>query len=278
MGGVIGKDKSGMSTGSHTLMIHKNIAKSKSKILMFGLYHGGKSTILEQLVTRTEEIIPIIPTIGFIVESAKYKNHDIIVFDVGGADKIRPMQKDYYLNIKSIIFVIDSIDQERMELSHYGTSGGAVYQFHKTLREIAEVVSKSKANKIRILFFANKQDSKNAMSLEEIMQKMDLQQVKNEWLILSSCAITKQGIDEGFEWSMTGNYPDSFDEGKSWYSSQTYKVVMENKKKSILFISGCVRNIDNEYKLHISVSITALIHTFYVDVDSKYDRSYKFYG
>ena len=269
MGGAVGKNKH----KKH----NENVIKSKNKILMLGNDAAGKTTILYK--SRLGEITTTIPTIGFNLETVKFNNYDLIVWDVGGKDKIRPLWRHYYnTGVKGLIFVIDSIDRERITTSPYRDPGGASYEFHKIMSEISAVISEAKANQIRILFFANKQDLPNAMGVEEIMEKMDLAQLVNEWIMVSACAVTGEGLAKGFKWIIDGQSPDSFDEGKSWYSSQTYKMITENKKKSILFISGWVRNIDNQYQLHISVDITALIHTFHIDVDSKYDRLYKFYG
>ena len=46
-----------------------------------------------------------------------YKNVKFSVWDVGGQEKIRIMWKYYYQNTKALIFVVDSSDEERLEIS-----------------------------------------------------------------------------------------------------------------------------------------------------------------
>jgi len=54
---------------------------------------------------------------------------------------------------------------------------------------------------IPLLVFANKQDLPNGMSLSEITDKLELSQLINrEWYIQSSCMLTGNGMDKGFDW------------------------------------------------------------------------------
>ncbi len=58
-----------------------------------------------------------VPTIGFNVETLSYKNIKFQVWDLGGQTSIRPYWRCYYPNTDAIIFVVDSTDVERLELS-----------------------------------------------------------------------------------------------------------------------------------------------------------------
>ena len=61
--------------------------KLDARLCMVGLDAAGKTTILYKL--KLGEIVTTIPTIGFNVETVKYKNKDFTVWDVGGQDKVR---------------------------------------------------------------------------------------------------------------------------------------------------------------------------------------------
>jgi GTPase SAR1 family protein len=37
------------------------------------------------------------PTIGFNVETIRYKNYECCIWDIGGQDKIRPLWTHYYM-------------------------------------------------------------------------------------------------------------------------------------------------------------------------------------
>ena len=52
------------------------------RILMVGLDNAGKTTILYKF--RLDETVSTVPTIGFNVETVKYKNIAFTVWDIGG--------------------------------------------------------------------------------------------------------------------------------------------------------------------------------------------------
>jgi Arf/Sar family protein len=84
----------------------------ESRILMLGLDAAGKTTILYKF--KLGEVVSTIPTIGFNVETVRYKNIVFNMWDIGGQEKIRPLWRHYYQNTDAIIFVVDSCDKERM--------------------------------------------------------------------------------------------------------------------------------------------------------------------
>ena len=53
---------------------------------------------------------------------------------------------------------------------------------------------------IPILIYANKQDLPNALSCNEIPEKLNLHSIKQEWYIQGTCAKTGDGLYEGLEW------------------------------------------------------------------------------
>jgi ADP-ribosylation factor protein 1 len=54
-----------------------------------GLDGAGKTTILRKL--KLGEVVTTIPTIGFNVDTVKYKSLTLIVWDVGDQESIRPL-------------------------------------------------------------------------------------------------------------------------------------------------------------------------------------------
>ena len=61
---------------------------------MLGLDSAGKTTVLYRL--KMGNNLATLPTVGFNVETVKYKNVYLNVWDVGGQDKIRPLWRHYY--------------------------------------------------------------------------------------------------------------------------------------------------------------------------------------
>jgi len=168
--------------------------KSEKRILMVGLDAAGKTTILYKL--KLGEVVTTIPTIGFNVETVEYKNISFTVWDVGGQDKIRPLWRHYYQNTQGIIFVVDSNDRERIDDTS-GADNSAKEELHRMLAE-------DELRDAVVLVFANKQDLPNAMSVNEVTEKLGLNQLRNrKWYIQATCATTGDGLYEGLDWLST---------------------------------------------------------------------------
>jgi ADP-ribosylation factor 1/2 len=164
----------------------KNIFSRSTEIrtIMVGLDAVGKSTILYKL--KLEEYVTTIPTIGFNVETVKYNNINMNIWDLGGQDKIRPLWRHYYTNTNAIIFVIDSVDRERINDSN---------------TELCKLLEEPKLANIPLLIYANKQDLQNTMTTNEIIERYQLYNLKNRnWYLQCSSAYTGDGIYEGLEW------------------------------------------------------------------------------
>jgi len=180
--------------GSIFAKLFSGWGKSEKRILMVGLDAAGKTTILYKL--KLGEVVTTIPTIGFNVETVEYKNISFTVWDVGGQDKIRPLWRHYYQNTQGIIFVVDSNDRERIDDTS-GADNSAKEELHRMLAE-------DELRDAVLLVFANKQDLPNAMSVNEVTEKLGLNQLRNrKWYIQATCATTGDGLYEGLDWLST---------------------------------------------------------------------------
>merc|ERR1712053_31927 len=167
-----------------TKVFDKLFGKKEMRILMVGLDAAGKTTILYKL--KLGEIVTTIPTIGFNVETVEYKNISFTVWDVGGQDKIRPLWRHYFQNTDGLIFVVDSNDRERIA---------------EARDELNRMLAEDELRDAVVLVFANKQDLPNAMSVNEVTEKLGLNQLRNrQWYIQSTCATTGDGLYEGLDW------------------------------------------------------------------------------
>jgi small GTP-binding protein len=173
-------------------VLEKLVGKKEMRILMVGLDAAGKTTILYKL--KLGEVVTTIPTIGFNVETVEYKSISFTVWDVGGQDKIRPLWRHYYQNTQGIIFVVDSNDRERIDDSSGSENPSAKEELHRMLAE-------DELRDAVLLVFANKQDLPNAMSVNEVTERLGLNQLRNrKWYIQATCATTGDGLYEGLDW------------------------------------------------------------------------------
>lgn len=168
--------------------------KQQTRILVLGLDAAGKTTILYKL--KLGEVVTTIPTIGFNVETVTFGKLDLVVWDVGGRDKIRALWRHYYENTSGIVFVVDSNDCERMT--------EACDQLH-------QMVNEEELKTLPILIFANKQDLPNALGVDQIKEKLNLSKfddVKRKWHLQSCIATSGDGISEGFQWLANALKPE----------------------------------------------------------------------
>ncbi|KAF0971901.1 hypothetical protein FDP41_009597 [Naegleria fowleri] len=89
------------------------IGYKHSKILILGLDHAGKTATLYKI--GLNENVTTVPTIGFNSEMIQYNNVKMLIFDLGGQEKVRSLWQHYFENTDAIIFVVDSADRERMQ-------------------------------------------------------------------------------------------------------------------------------------------------------------------
>lgn len=154
------------------------------RILILGLDGAGKTTILYRL--HLGEVISTTPTIGFNVETLKYKNLQFNVWDLGGQTIIRPYWRCYYQGTQAVVFVVDSTDKERMEVC---------------AAELKAMLEEDELQDSALLVFANKQDQPGALEVDEVSKVMNLSELKDRsWTIVPCSAIRGDGLEQGMDW------------------------------------------------------------------------------
>lgn len=166
--------------------LKKVFSKKEAKILMLGLDAAGKTTILYQMKLGLQ--VETIPTMGFVYEAIEYKNFKLSVWDVAGQDLLRPLWKHYYQNTKAIIFVVDSSDQNRIELAK---------------NELQKIINDDELKDAALLLLANKIDL-DGLSPEEVANRMEFERAKNpRKKCLGTVGTTGKNIDKALEWLAT---------------------------------------------------------------------------
>ena len=81
---------------------------------------------------------------------------------------------------------MDSSDRSRINLAR---------------QELDQLLSQGELRDAVLLVFGNKKDLPGAMPLEEVMEKLDLNNIPfRRWLIHPSCSVTGDGLQYGLEW------------------------------------------------------------------------------
>ncbi|GJQ68463.1 ADP ribosylation factor [Oryctes borbonicus] len=163
-------------------------------VVMLGLDSAGKTTALYRL--KFDQYLNTVPTIGFNCEKVKgmlgkAKGINFLVWDVGGQEKLRPLWKSYTRCTDGIVFVLDSVDVERME---------------EAKMELLRTVKSPENMGVPILVLANKQDLPGAREPRELEKLLGLLELGGSgapgghlWHVQPACAITGDGLHEGLE-------------------------------------------------------------------------------
>ena len=156
---------------------------SETKVLLLGVDDVGKTKLLYKL--KLNEDVMTLPTIGFNVETIPYKEKEIIMWDIGGGDKIKALWKNYFEKMKCIIFVLDISKKSRME--EYIETFKLLLNQHKEYRNIP------------ILIFGNKFNGKIEFEPEELLQKVEIPPELSP-SILKGNVLTGEGLTDLLEY------------------------------------------------------------------------------
>ncbi|KAH8351792.1 hypothetical protein KR084_011193 [Drosophila pseudotakahashii] len=167
-------------------------------VVMLGLDSAGKTTALYRL--KFDQYLNTVPTIGFNCEKVqgtfgKAKGVHFLVWDVGGQEKLRPLWRSYTRCTDGILFVIDSVDTERME---------------EAKMELMRTAKCPDNQGVPVLILANKQDLPNACGAMELEKLLGLNELYNpvpnismlnssessSTINLIGCSVSNQSITE----------------------------------------------------------------------------------
>ena len=165
--------------------------KPTQNILVIGLDHAGKSTMLEYMkgqYSKQASLPPdrITPTVGMNIAKFTYSGSNIMMWDLGGQLKMRALWEKYYDDADGVIFIVDAADPAR---------------FEEARQAFYRVREDDKLSSIPVVIFANKQDKPSAVSVsglntEFFMRNGNMgQEIAH---IFGVSAITGRGLDEAF--------------------------------------------------------------------------------
>ena len=165
-------------------LIEQLFPSKPARILILGLDNAGKTTLMYKL--KLGEVVTSIPTLGFNLETVKYKHISFTMWDVGFRGKMIPLWRHYYPGTDAIIFVVDSTDKERMD---------------EARELISTILMNENLKTTPLLVFSNKVDKPNSENTTQVTDMLCLHKYKDrEWFIQETCATAGEGLLDGLEW------------------------------------------------------------------------------
>ncbi|MCG3221727.1 MAG: GTP-binding protein [Candidatus Heimdallarchaeota archaeon] len=157
-------------------------------IAITGLEKAGKTTFIHRLKTG-EFKDDFQPTVGYDLSIIKEDDYRFDVVDLGGQHAFRStFWENFVSSCQSCIFVFDRTDKKRMEL------------VKEWLWKVEEWIPKDS----NFAFFANKSDLEDSLSLEEIVERLDLtkfsESPQKSFRIFETSSVSGKNIKECWTW------------------------------------------------------------------------------
>lgn len=169
-------------------LFRKLFGGKKVDLLVIGLDNSGKSTIVNSMKPKGAK--DVVPTVGYQVEEFSKNGIRFKCVDMSGQSKYRALWENYYDETTAIIWVVDSADLFRMVVCK------------DELETMLEHKAIAANPNIPVLFLANKMDVAGALSPEDVVKRIELEQLLKgrEWHISQTNALTGDGVEEGMKW------------------------------------------------------------------------------
>lgn len=157
----------------------------QARVLLLGLDGAGKSTLLYQLSLAQRMVT--LPTVGFNVETLEWdRGLWVTLWDVGGQEKMRTMWGCYCEHADGLLYVVDSSDLQRLEVSR---------------RALERLLQNDHLKHVPVVILANKQDVAGALGAEDLTRRFRIQKLCSDrsWYVQPCSALSGDGLAQGFQ-------------------------------------------------------------------------------
>ncbi|OQD87698.1 hypothetical protein PENANT_c005G10944 [Penicillium antarcticum] len=134
-------------------------------VTMIGLQNAGKSSLLRVLAGgefTVDLLDSSIPTIGFNTKRVQKGHVTLKCWDLGGQPRFRPMWERYCRGVNAIVYIVDAADRAALPVA---------------TEELHDLMKKPTLDSIPLLVLGNKSDLPDKLSVDELIEAMDLKSV-----------------------------------------------------------------------------------------------------
>ena len=175
------------------------LLRTKLELALAGLDGSGKTTIANALRAPSEHPDLTTPTIGLVVQRARYRGVDLMLWDLGGHHRFRDDWSRHVRGCGALIFVVDVADSSR-----YGEARQALQRLIED-PVIGEMPLLVLANKVDLLPPAERASEElrgwpNLMEELLLDQLLDGSNMESKWSILGVSATRRSNLDKVLRW------------------------------------------------------------------------------
>ncbi|KAF9161583.1 ADP-ribosylation factor-like protein 8B [Actinomortierella ambigua] len=155
------------------------------ELTLVGLQNSGKTTLVN-VIASGQFSEDMIPTVGFNMRKVTKGSVTMKLWDIGGQPRFRSMWERYCRGVNAIVFVIDAADHAKLEAAR---------------TELRNLLDKPQLASIPVLVLGNKNDLPNALTVDQIIEVMNLKQIANREVSCYSISAKNQvNIDITLQW------------------------------------------------------------------------------
>ncbi len=158
--------------------------RKDAKILVFGLYHAGKTTLIN--CQRNMASKGTIPTINIDISRILVNNISLFTYDTPGQIKFRDLWKPYLKNQDGLVFVLDVSD---------------VKKYAEARSILHNIATKPQLKSVPLLILFNKVDLARP-DVDALKKEMGIDELEGQRLLkcFSTSCITTEDVEPAFNW------------------------------------------------------------------------------
>ncbi|KAF9315735.1 ADP-ribosylation factor-like protein 8B [Podila clonocystis] len=159
--------------------------KTEMELTLVGLQNSGKTTLVN-VIASGQYSEDMIPTVGFNMRKVTKGNVTMKLWDIGGQPRFRSMWERYCRGVNAIVFVIDAADHDKLDAAR---------------TELRNLLDKPQLATIPVLVLGNKNDLPGALTVDQIIEVMNLKQIASREVSCYSISAKNQiNIDITLQW------------------------------------------------------------------------------
>ncbi|EFN51520.1 hypothetical protein CHLNCDRAFT_49235 [Chlorella variabilis] len=155
------------------------------ELALIGLQNAGKTSLVTVL-TSGQFQEDMIPTVGFNMRKVTKGGVTLKCWDLGGQTRFRSMWERYCRGVQAIVYVVDSADLDSLDAAK---------------EELHALLVKPSLAGIPLLVLGNKNDLPEALSVNELISRLELKMIQDrETSVYSMSCRTQANLDVVLRW------------------------------------------------------------------------------